>query len=158
LKVSPSEFLQLGEGRHGLSEGRILIVDDELQIRRVMKTALSSYGYEVSAAANGDEALGLVRSSDYDLVLLDVNMPGRSGLETCREICAIASHPAVVMVTVRDSEADKVEALDAGADDYVIKPFGIFELLARIRAMLRRTVDSPPFPACSSFATKQVWP
>jgi two-component system KDP operon response regulator KdpE len=130
-----------------LSEGRILIVDDELQIRRVLKTTLASYGYEVSAAINGDEALGLVRSSDYDLVLLDVNMPGRSGLETCREICAIASHPAVVMVTVRDSEADKVEALDAGADGYVIKPFGIFELLARIRAVLRRTVDSPPFPA-----------
>lgn len=130
-----------------MSEGRILIVDDELQIRRVMKTALSSYGYEVSTAINGDEALGLVRSSDYDLVLLDVNMPGRSGLEICREICAIASHPAVVMVTVRDSEADKVEALDAGADGYVTKPFGIFELLARIRAVLRRTVDSPPFPA-----------
>ena len=112
-----------------------------------MKTALTSYGYEVSTAINGDEALGLICSSDYDLVLLDVNMPGRSGLEICREICAIASHPAVLMVTVRDTEADKVEALDAGADGYVVKPFGIFELLARIRAVLRRTVDSPPFPA-----------
>src|ERR1700720_2272412 len=130
-----------------MSEGRILIVDDELQIRRVMKTTLTSYGYEVSAAVNGDEALGLVRSSDYDLVLLDVNMPGRSGLEICREICAIASHPAVVMATVRDSEADKVEALDAGADGYVTKPFSIFELLARIREVLRRPVPSPPFPA-----------
>src|ERR1700676_2086767 len=109
-----------------MSEGRILVVDDESQIRRVMRTTLTSYGYEVSMATNGDEGLGLVRSSDYDLVLLDVNMPGKSGLETCREICTIPSHPAVVMVTVRDSEADKVEALDAGADGYVIKPFGIF--------------------------------
>jgi two-component system, OmpR family, KDP operon response regulator KdpE len=130
-----------------LSEGRILIVDDEVQIRRVLKTTLTSYGYEVSLATNGDEALELVHSSDYDLVLLDVNMPGRSGLEICREICAAVSHPAVLMVTVRDSEVDKVEALDAGADGYVTKPFGIFELLARIRAVLRRTVDSPPFPA-----------
>ena len=130
-----------------MSEGRILVVDDESQIRRVMKTALTSYGYEVSAAINGDEALGLVRSSDYDLVILDVNMPGRSGLEICREICGIASHPAVVMATVRDCDADKVEALDAGADGYVTKPFSIIELLARIRAVLRRTVTSPPFPA-----------
>jgi two-component system KDP operon response regulator KdpE len=130
-----------------MSEGRILVVDDESQIRRVMRTTLSSSGYEVSEAMNGDEALGLVRSSDYDLVLLDVNMPGKSGIETCREIRAMGSHPAIIMVTVRDSEADKVEALDAGADGYVTKPFGIAELLARVRAVLRRTVDSPPYPA-----------
>src|SRR5580704_2717294 len=106
----------MGERRHGMSEGRILVVDDEPQIRRVMRTTLASNGYEVSEAMNGDEALELPRSSEYDLVLLDVNMPGKSGLETCREIRVIGSHPAIIMVTVRESEADKVEALDAGAD------------------------------------------
>ena len=130
-----------------MSEGRILVVDDESQIRRVMRATLSSNGYEVSEATNGEEALGLVRSSEYDLVLLDVNMPGKSGLETCREIRAAGSNPAIIMITVRDSATDKVDALDAGADGYITKPFGISELLARIRAVLRRTVDSPAFPA-----------
>ena len=130
-----------------MSEGKILVVDDESQIRRVMRTALTSNRYEVSEAKNGEEALGLVRSSEYDLVLLDVNMPGKSGLETCREIRAIGSHPAIIMVTVRNSETDKVDALDAGADGYITKPFGISELLARVRAVMRRTVASPPFPA-----------
>ena len=130
-----------------MSEGRILVVDDESQIRRVMRTTLISNGYEVTEAVHGEEALKIVRSSECDLVLLDVNMPGKSGLETCREIRAMGSNPAIIMVTVRDSEADKVDALDAGADGYVTKPFGINELLARVRAVLRRTVDSPPFPA-----------
>jgi len=130
-----------------MSEGRILVVDDESQIRRVMRTTLTSQGYEVSEATNGEQALQLVLSSEYDLVLLDVNMPGKSGIETCRELRALGSNPAIIMVTVRDSEADKVEALDAGADGYITKPFGFSELLARVRAVLRRTVDSPPFPA-----------
>lgn len=130
-----------------MSEGRILVVDDESQIRRVMRTTLISNGYEVLEAVNGEGALKLVGSSECDLVLLDVNMPGKSGLETCREIRAMGSNPAIIMVTVRDSEADKVDALDAGADGYITKPFGLNELLARVRAVLRRTVDSPPFPA-----------
>src|ERR1700691_146893 len=130
-----------------MSEGRILVVDDESQIRRVMRTTLPMHGYEVSEAANGEEALNLVRSSDYDLVLLDVNMPGKSGLEVCREIRIGGSSPAIIMITVRDSATDKVDALDAGADGYITKPFGISELLARIRAVLRRTVESPPLPA-----------
>ena len=124
-----------------MSEGRILVVDDESQIRRVMRTTLTSHGYEVSEAMNGEEALRLVRSSDCDLVLLDVNMPGKSGLETCRELRAIGSHPAIIMVTVRDSATDKVEALDAGADDYVTKPFDMNEFLERLRAALRRGGD-----------------
>jgi two-component system KDP operon response regulator KdpE len=126
-----------------MSEGRILIVDDESQIRRVMRTALAIHGYEVTEAKNGEEAISLVRTSDFDLVLLDVNMPGKSGLETCREIRVLGSSPAIIMITVRDSATDKVDALDAGADGYVTKPFGISELLARIRAVLRRTVESP---------------
>ncbi len=129
-----------------MSEGKILVVDDEAQIRRVVRTTLASNGYEVSEAKNGNEALGLLCVNEYDLVLLDVNMPGKSGLETCREIRATGSHPAIIMATVRDSEADKVEALDAGADGYVTKPFGISELLARVRAVLRRTIDSPAYP------------
>jgi two-component system, OmpR family, KDP operon response regulator KdpE len=132
-----------------MSEGRLLVVDDESQIRRVVRTTLVSNGYEVSEAVNGEEALRMVRASEFDLVLLDVNMPGKSGIETCREIRTLGSQPAIIMVTVRDSEADKVEALDAGADGYVTKPFGISELLARIRAVLRRTVDSPSLPAAN---------
>ncbi|HTC65139.1 MAG TPA: response regulator transcription factor [Candidatus Saccharimonadales bacterium] len=130
-----------------MSEGRILAVDDESQIRRVVRTTLTSNGYEVTEAVNGEDALRLVRSSEFDLVLLDMNMPEKSGLETCREIRAFGSNPAIIMVTVRDSETDKVEALDAGADGYVTKPFGISELLARIRSVLRRTVESPNLPA-----------
>src|SRR5580700_1609748 len=121
-----------------MSMGHILVVDDEPQIRRVMRTTLIAQGYEVSDARTGDAALELIRSEKYDLVLLDVNMPGISGIETCREIRAGADLP-IIMVTVRDGERDKVKALDAGADGYVTKPFNTSELLARIRALLRRT-------------------
>jgi len=112
-------------------------VDDDPQIRRVMRTTLVAQGYEVSAARTGEEALEKLRKEKCDLVLLDVNLPGMSGLETCRLIRA-SSDIAVIMLTVRNTEKDKVEALDAGADDYVTKPFGAPELLARIRASLRR--------------------
>jgi two-component system KDP operon response regulator KdpE len=124
-----------------MSGGRILIVDDEPQIRRVMRTTLVSEGYEVTDARSGDEALELANSAKFDLVLLDMNMPGMNGIETCREIRA-RSDAAIIMLTVRNSQKDKVDALDAGADDYVTKPFGMPELLARIRAALRRTVVS----------------
>jgi two-component system, OmpR family, KDP operon response regulator KdpE len=121
-----------------MSMGHILVVDDEPQIRRVMRVTLVAQGYEVSDARTGDDALDLIRSDKYDLVLLDINMPGISGIETCREIRAGAALP-IIMITVRDGERDKVQALDAGADGYVTKPFNLPELLARIRAMLRRT-------------------
>jgi two-component system, OmpR family, KDP operon response regulator KdpE len=124
---------------------QILIVDDEPQIRRVLRTTLISHGYTAIEARTGDEALDTLRNEHADLVLLDVNMPGRSGLETCREIRASSDIP-IIMLTVRNTESDKVQALDAGADDYVVKPFGSEELMARIRAALRRGVpsDSPP--------------
>ena len=125
-----------------MSMGHILVVDDEPQIRRVMRTTLVSQGYEVSDARTGDGALDLIRGEKYDLVLLDVNMPGISGLETCREI-RLGSDLPIIMLTVRDAERDKVQALDAGADGYLTKPFSVSELLARIRAVLRRT----SFPA-----------
>ena len=121
-----------------MSAGRILIVDDDPQIRRVLKVTLSGQGFEVDDAKNGEGALDKLRDSRFDLVLLDINMPGMGGLEVCRAIRA-NSETAVIMLTVRDTEADTVEALDAGADDYVVKPFKPSELSARIRAVLRRT-------------------
>ena len=123
-----------------MSHGRILIVDDDPQIRRVLRTALIAHGYEIDSARSGEEALVKLRDARFDLVILDVNMPGMSGLEVCRWI-RDGSDVAVIMLTVRSEETDKVEALDAGADDYITKPFGFPELLARIRAALRR---APP--------------
>ena len=121
-----------------MSAGRILVVDDDPQIRRVMRVTLTGQGYEVDDAKNGEAALEKLRDSRFDLVLLDMNMPGIGGLETCRAIRG-QSDIGIIMLTVRDSEPDKVEALDAGADDYITKPFNAPELLARIRAALRRT-------------------
>ena len=124
-------------GGEGVSNGRILVVDDEPQIRRVLRVALTAQGYEFHDAKSGEEALEAIREQRFDLVLLDVNMPGMGGLESCREIRK-TSEVAIIMLTVRNSEQDKVAALDAGADDYITKPFGTPELLARIRAALRR--------------------
>jgi two-component system KDP operon response regulator KdpE len=121
-----------------MSAGRILVVDDDPQIRRVMRVTLTGQSYEVDDAKTGEAALEKLREQRFDLVLLDMNMPGMGGLETCRAIRA-QSEIAIIMLTVRDSEADKVDALDAGADDYVTKPYNAPELLARIRANLRRT-------------------
>jgi two-component system KDP operon response regulator KdpE len=120
-----------------MSTGRILVVDDDPQIRRVMRVALTAHGYEVDDATSGEMALERLRERPADLVLLDMNMPGMGGLEACRTIRS-SSEVAIIMLTVRDSEADKVSALDAGADDYVTKPFNMSELQARIRAALRR--------------------
>ncbi len=121
-----------------MTTGRILVVDDDPQIRRVLRVTLTGQGYEVDDAKNGDAALEKLRESRFDLVLLDMNMPGMGGLETCRAIRE-QSEIAIVMLTVRDNEEDTVAALDAGADDYVTKPFKTPELSARIRAALRRT-------------------
>jgi two-component system KDP operon response regulator KdpE len=120
-----------------VSAGRILVVDDDPQIRRVMRVTLTSQGFEVDDARTGEEALEKLRREGVDLVLLDMNMPGMGGIETCRLIRA-GSEVAVIMLTVRNAESDQVEALDAGADDYITKPFRTQELLARIRAALRR--------------------
>ncbi|HSB17782.1 MAG TPA: response regulator transcription factor [Bryobacteraceae bacterium] len=122
---------------------RILVVDDEPQIRRVMRATLTAQGYTVSDARSGEEALEKLGQSPQDLVLLDVNMPGLGGLAACRAIRA-GFDVSIIMLTVRNAEKDKVEALDAGADDYVTKPFGTPELLARIRAALRRSASIAP--------------
>jgi two-component system, OmpR family, KDP operon response regulator KdpE len=130
-----------------MTRANILIVDDEPQIRRVMRSTLSSQGYTVTEAKTGEEALDSIRKERPDLVLLDVNMPGMGGIEACREIRRSSDAP-IIILTVRKTERDKVLALDAGADDYVVKPFGMEELLARIRASLRRYAPGdkiPPF-------------
>src|SRR6476659_1882754 len=124
-----------------MSSGRILVVDDDPQIRRVLRTTLIAQGYEVKDARNGEEALERGRDGKFELIILDMNMPGMSWFETCRTIRS-TSDVAIVMLTVRDSESDKVDALDAGADDYVTKPFSLPELLARLRAALRRLPQS----------------
>jgi len=130
---------------------RILVVDDDPQIRRVMRAALTGESFEVSDVRTGEDALQAVRDTKFDLVLLDVNMPGMGGMETCRLIRA-NSEIAIIMLTVRNAQQDKVAALDAGADDYVTKPFGMPELLARIRAALRRL----PAPADGASGTVKL--
>ena len=120
----------------------VLVVDDESALRKVLRTSLTASGFEVEEARSGEEALGTVQQHQFDLVLLDVSMPGMSGIDACRRIRGISPQAGIVMVTVRDHEDDKVRALEAGADDYVTKPFKLRELTARLRAVLRRTRKS----------------
>lgn len=118
-------------------EERILIVEDELQLARLMELELDHEGYAVKVSHNGREALGLLQEEEFDLVLLDIMLPEMDGVEVCRRLREFSDIP-VIMVTARDAVPEKVEALDTGADDYITKPFAIEELLARIRALLRR--------------------
>jgi two-component system KDP operon response regulator KdpE len=125
-----------------MSPAKILVVDDEPQIRRMLRATLTSSGYQVADARSGEDSLEAFRGFLPDLVIMDLNMPGMGGLQACRELRADSDVP-IIILTVRNAESDKVEALDAGADDYVCKPFGMKELLARIRAALRRAPTSP---------------
>ena len=128
------------------SQGKVLIVDDEPAIRRALHTTLQGVGFAVNEAPSGETALQLVQEAEYDVVLLDINMPGIGGVRTCREIRRRLPRLGILMLTVRDSEEDKVTALEAGADDYITKPFNVRELTARIRAAVRRsrTTGSDP--------------
>ncbi|MFP5248886.1 MAG: response regulator transcription factor [Acidobacteriota bacterium] len=121
---------------------RILVVDDEIQITRVLRASLAAQRYDVRTANDPEEALRLFAEWQPDLVITDLMMPGISGVELCEAIRRRSQTPIIVL-SVRDQERAKVEALDAGADDYVTKPFGIQELLARIRAQLRRSPERP---------------
>ncbi|HTW66713.1 MAG TPA: response regulator transcription factor [Bryobacteraceae bacterium] len=118
---------------------RVLVVDDEPPLRKVIRASLTPWGFQVEECGSGLEALGAVRQQPFDLVLLDVSMPGIGGVETCRKIRELAPRTGILMVTVRDAQEDKVLALEAGADDYVTKPYHFRELVARMGAVFRRT-------------------
>jgi two-component system KDP operon response regulator KdpE len=126
----------------------VLLVDDDPAFRLGLRASLKTGGYSVDTARSGEEAIEYVRERPVDIVLLDINMPGIGGVEACRRIRAAAPQAGIVMLTVRDTEDDKVLALEAGADDYVTKPFHFRELVARLRSVLRRTgvEGSPPPP------------
>jgi two-component system, OmpR family, KDP operon response regulator KdpE len=120
---------------------KVLVVDDEPAIRRALHATLSSLGFHVEEASGADKALCLLRRQSYDLVLLDINMPGVGGIDACRALRKLSPRLPILMLTVRDSPEDKIEALGTGADDYVTKPFHVGELVARIRAALRRSKE-----------------
>jgi two-component system KDP operon response regulator KdpE len=119
-------------------EGRILIVDDDYALRRVLHSTLFSAGFDAIGVASGEEALALARVVRYDVVLLDLRMPGKGGIEICRELRRQFPRLAILILTVSDAEDDKIDALDSGADDYITKPFQMRELTARVRAAARR--------------------
>jgi two-component system KDP operon response regulator KdpE len=120
------------------SLGKVLIVDDDTALRRSLRGTLGIVGFDVDEASNGEDALLYVRANRYDTVLLDINMPGQGGLETLSRMRRVFTRLPILMLTVRGNEGDKVKALDAGADDYVTKPFQLQELVARIRTSIRR--------------------
>ncbi len=126
-----------------MTHRKILIVDDEKSIRHALRLTLGALGCGISEAASGEEALTLIDKAHYDAVLLDINMPGMGGINACREIRRKAPGLPILMLTVRDAPADKVEALDLGADDYVTKPFHVGELIARMGAAVRRANAAP---------------
>lgn len=128
---------------------RILIVDDEPDLRRALNRTLYALGFDITEASNGEQAIELSDKSRFHAVLLDVKMPGIGGFEACRRLRRMDPHLQILMLTVRDSESDKVKALDAGADDYITKPFSVPELAARLRAAVRRIHTSLPEAAAS---------
>jgi two-component system, OmpR family, KDP operon response regulator KdpE len=128
-----------------MNDKTLLLVDDEPQIRRVLQTTLYQAGYGVILAKNGQEGIDTVVREHPDLVLLDINLPDMSGFDACKMIRVSFAGP-ILMVTVRNSVRDKIDALDAGADDYIVKPFAMGELLARVRAALRRSSAEEPLP------------
>jgi len=120
-------------------EGKLLVVDDDASVRRTLHTTLYSLGFDIGEASTGEEAIALCRIVRYEAVLLDINMPGKDGIETCRELRRLLPRLAILMLSVNDDHERKIEALEAGADDYVTKPFHMRELTARIRSALRRS-------------------
>jgi two-component system, OmpR family, KDP operon response regulator KdpE len=120
------------------SLGKILIVEDDTALRKSVKTPLSLLGFFVDEAGSGEEALMTVRSTSFEAILLDINMPGIGGIETCKRLRRAFTRLPIIMLTVREEEDDKVNALEAGADDYITKPFQIRELTARVKAAVRR--------------------
>ncbi len=135
---------------------KILVVDDEPQIRRALRTSLEAHSYEVATAGNGEEGVLVAAEAAPDLVFLDLGLPDMDGTEVIRRIRGFSETPIIVL-SVRDQQADKVAALDAGADDYVTKPFGMEELLARLRATLRRSqAEEAAGPSLLAFGDLEV--
>lgn len=128
------------------ADGKVIIIDDEASVRRALHTTLLSLGFDIGEAASGDEAIELCRIVKYDAALLDINMPGKSGIETCILLRKMMPRLAILMLSVNDDPELKVKALEAGADDYINKPFHMRELTARIRAALRRTRNAADHP------------
>jgi two-component system, OmpR family, KDP operon response regulator KdpE len=126
--------------------GKVLIVEDDTALRRSLRSTLDMIGFDIGEAGNGEEALTRLRMVDYDAVLLDINMPGMGGMETCARVRRSFTRLPILMLTVRDSEDDKVQALESGADDYITKPFQMRELTARLRSAIRR-YHAPEVPA-----------
>src|SRR5437660_9843657 len=124
-------------------KARVLVVDDEIEIVRALQRSLAGHGYEVLVAGKGEQALEIIEQSSPDLMLLDLALPGMSGLEVCQQVRKQSDLP-IIVISVKDKERDKVLALDLGADDYVSKPFGINEVLARIRVALRHAERMVP--------------
>ncbi len=121
------------------SNGSVLVTDDDRDLRRVLRTTLDAFGFDVAESSSGEQALRELEGRRFDAVVLDVNMPGMGGIETCRAIRRASPSLQILMLTVRDRETDKIEALDAGADDYITKPFSTGELAARLRSAIRRS-------------------
>lgn len=126
-----------------MNNNRILLVEDEEHIARFIKLELNHEGYTTDIATNGTESLSKIKENDYDLIILDIMLPELNGIEVCKQIRQFSQIP-IIMLTAKDDVYDKVSGLDAGADDYMTKPFAIEELLARIRANLRRKVIEKP--------------
>jgi two-component system KDP operon response regulator KdpE len=124
------------------TNGSVLVTDDDADLRRVLRRTLDALGFEVSESADGEQAVRAAAVRPFDAILMDVNMPGMGGIEACRKIRENAPRCQILMLTVRDREADKIEALDAGADDYITKPFSIPELAARLRSAVRRSATT----------------
>jgi two-component system, OmpR family, KDP operon response regulator KdpE len=134
---------------------KVLVVDDEPQIRRALRTSLGAHGHEVRTAPNGEDAIVAAAEEQLDLVFLDLGLPDLDGTEVIRRIRSFSDVPIIVL-SVRDRQADKVSALDAGADDYVTKPFGVEEVLARVRAAIRRSQSSEQGPATVVFDDLEI--
>jgi two-component system KDP operon response regulator KdpE len=143
LNTDPLPFMTTyGHGKEpspAKQEGKLLVVDDDPSVRRTLHTTLYSLGFDIGEASTGEEAIALCRIVRYEAVLLDINMPGKDGIETCRELRRLLPRIAILMLSVNDDHERKIEALEAGADDYVTKPFHMRELTARIRSALRRS-------------------
>src|ERR1700677_602372 len=120
-------------------QSKVLVVDDEFSIRRALHTNLSTRGFDIEEASGGEQAVSLVRTERYDAALLDINLPGMGGIETCRAMRRLSPQLPILMLTIREDADDKIEALEAGSGDYITKPFHVGELMARVRAAVRRS-------------------